>query len=85
MSKPKGGWEKLKETQKKKKNEPDFLKKSSLSQNNLQNLGILSIESEFVKSLNFEDVIRNFANEKSRKKELCFDKQVDSCDDDSSD
>ncbi|KAL5237620.1 hypothetical protein ACI65C_005030 [Semiaphis heraclei] len=59
--------------------------RSSLSQNNLQNLGILSIESEFVKSLNFEDVIQNFANEKSRKKELCFDKQVDSCDDDSSD
>ncbi|KAL4090089.1 hypothetical protein QTP88_024990 [Uroleucon formosanum] len=52
--------------------------RSSLSQNNLQNLGILSIESEFVKSLNFEDVIQNFANEKSRKKELCFDKQVDS-------
>jgi len=27
MSKPKGGWEKLKETQKKKKNKTDFLKK----------------------------------------------------------
>jgi len=59
--------------------------RSSSSQNNLQNLGILSIESEFVKSLNFEDVIQNCANEKSRKKECCFDKQVDSCDDDSSD
>ncbi|VVC25098.1 Domain of unknown function DUF4371 [Cinara cedri] len=30
MSKPKGGWEKLKETQKKKKNEADFLKKEWL-------------------------------------------------------
>jgi len=40
----------------------------SLSQNNLQNLGILSIESEFVKSLDFDDVIQTFANEKARKK-----------------
>jgi len=60
--------------------------RSSLSQNNLQNLGISSIESEFVKSLDFEDVIQTFANEKARKKELCFDegdKQFDSFDDDS--
>jgi len=59
--------------------------RSSLSQNNLQNLGILSIESEFVKSLDFEDVIQIFANEKARKKELCFDegdKQFDRFDDD---
>lgn len=55
--------------------------RSSLSQNNIQNLGILSIESEFVKSLDFRDVIQTFAIEKARKKELCFDeedKQVDS-------
>jgi hypothetical protein len=34
---------------------------SSLSQNSLQNFGILSIESEFVKSLDLYDVIWTFS------------------------
>jgi hypothetical protein len=41
--------------------------RSSLLQNSLQNLGILSIENEFVKSLDLYEVIRTFSNKKSRK------------------
>lgn len=60
--------------------------KSSLSQNNLKNLRNKNIESECEKSLDFEEVIQIFANDKARKKDFCFDdedKQVYSCDDDS--
>jgi len=33
----------------------------------------LTIEREFIKSLDLDDVIRTFSNEKDRKKELCID------------
>lgn len=36
--------------------------RTSLSQNNLPNLGILSTLSEFIKSLDVQDVIRTFSN-----------------------
>lgn len=36
--------------------------RSSLTQKHFQNVGFLRIESEFVKSLDFEDAIRTFAN-----------------------
>lgn len=49
-----------------------YVLRSTLSQNNLHNIGILRIESEFVKCLDCEDVIRTFSNEKAiKKKESC--------------
>lgn len=41
--------------------------KSSISQHYLQNLEILSIESEFIKFLEFVGVIQTFANDKLEK------------------
>lgn len=46
-----------------------------LSQNHLQNYGISSVESEFVKSLDSDNVVSTFSNENVSDIELCMDEE----------
>ncbi|CAI6348258.1 unnamed protein product [Macrosiphum euphorbiae] len=41
--------------------------RSTLTQERLDNLGLLSIESDLTSSLNFDDIINDFALKKSKK------------------
>ena len=42
-----------------------------MTQKRLTALSLLTIESELVKELDFEDVVNTFACAKSRKKQIC--------------
>lgn len=44
--------------------------RNSMGQDRLRNLAILSIENSMARSLNFDDVIDTFAEQKARKKEF---------------
>ena len=44
--------------------------RATMSQERLQSLGLLCIESEILRSLDFDDIVQDFSNKKSRRQKF---------------